>query len=331
MSKRKPDEGRYSRVSRRVWGSSDFRALSAPKPNAQTLWFRLLTGPELDMIPGLFPLREAGLAEALGWPVAALRRCLTEITSRGMATYDKLAGLVWVPRAIGHNPPDNPNVIVGWKVAWKDLPDCALKESAKSYLMGWAQARGDVWAKVMSNVTGNPFPQPCPQPFGEGYGKQDEEEDEEEEIPQPPSGIPDRPRPRPSDPMGPSFLPVRDDVTELHESWKRTTGLMAHRLKGPTDFDAVTLAETLDMHGMRLCRLALSAALSDPMVTGEADEKRVAHKSIGYIFGNGQAFARLVKAAEDRERKRTGSGALERAMTAEPDTSDVYVPAPRSA
>lgn len=149
--------------------------------------------------------------------------------------------------------------------------------------------------------------------------------DETRKNPPPPSE-PERPK-RP-DPFAASFLPIRPDVLALHADWKRTTGLTAHRLKGPTDYDAVTLAEAIDLHGLPLCRTALSVAMADSMVNGDADDKGKPHKSIGYIFGNGQTFARLVQAAESRTKKLHGYGvgALERAMTAEPDTSDVYVP-----
>lgn len=177
MSTRIPNEGRYSKVSRRVWGSVDFRALSAPKPNAQTLWLRLLTGPELGIIPGLFEVRESGLAEALAWPLSAFRRCLQEITARGMATHDKAVGLMWVPRAIRHNPPDNPNVILGWKVAWKDLPECSTKETARVHLIAWAAERGKGWVDAMANVLGNPSHTVTPNDGGNSETESDSETD----------------------------------------------------------------------------------------------------------------------------------------------------------
>ncbi len=207
VSKRKPEEGRYSKVSRRVWGSPDFRALSAPKPNAQTLWLRLLTGPELGVIPGLFEARESGLAEALGWPLTGFRRCFAEITTRQMATHDKAAGLMWVPRAIHHNPPDNPNVILGWKLAWKELPDSPLKEQAKSYLRQWCEGVGISWVKAFDNVTGyvvaNVGGNPLPNPLGAGSGKQEQEKEQEQEQEQ-----------------DPPYPPRPDERFAMHPGWR---------------------------------------------------------------------------------------------------------------
>jgi hypothetical protein len=132
---RRPDEGRYSKVSRRVWNSADFRGLSAPKPNAQTIWLRILCGPELGCIPGLFEAWEGGLANALGWSLRDFRRCFEEIVGRKMVTADWNAGLVWAPNAIFHNFPENPNTVKGWRLAWKELPDCGLKRRAAEHLV----------------------------------------------------------------------------------------------------------------------------------------------------------------------------------------------------
>lgn len=148
-----------------------------------------------------------------------------------------------------------------------------------------------------------------------------------------PSGPPSPSRPK-VDRFGASFLPVSSEVSDLHEAWKRTTGLSAHRLKGPTDLDAVTLSDAIELHGLALCKQALSVAMADSMVNGTGDERGTPHKSIAYIFGNSQTFARLVQASEKANRPRamgTGRGPLERAMAAKPDTSDVYVPTPKAA
>lgn len=195
MAKKDPDEGRYSKVSRRVWNSRDFRELSAAKPNAQTLWLRLLTGPELTAIPGLFAVREGGLAEELGWPVRSLRRCMQEITDRGMAKFDRKAGLIWVPRGIWHNPPDNPNVIVGWRIAWKELPDCSLKDEAQAAIEAWCAERGNSWENAFFKVTGKVAERvsgdPSEKGSGAGCGKQEKEK--EKEIPPTPLSEPETP------------------------------------------------------------------------------------------------------------------------------------------
>lgn len=127
-----------------------------------------------------------------------------------------------------------------------------------------------------------------------------------------------------------SFTPIRPDVAELHEAWKRAVGKTGHKLRGgTTDLDAETLAEAIDLHGMPECMAVLTVAMADGKVNGTTDEHKEKHDSIRYIFGNEQTFARLLQAAQTARKPRvmgSGKGPLERAMTANPDTSDVYDP-----
>lgn len=149
----KPPEGRYSNVSRRIWGDEKFCSLSAPKPNAQTLWFRLLTGPELGNVPGLFAARERGLADALGWSDAAFRRCWDEIANAGMAFADWSAGIVWVPKSLDHNPPHSTNVVLSWKLSLKELPESNLKAQAMASIGARVEAMGEPWAKAWAKAS----------------------------------------------------------------------------------------------------------------------------------------------------------------------------------
>ena len=160
---------RYSKVSRRVWGDLKFTELSAPQPNAQTLWFRLLTGPELTNIPGLFSARESGLAEALGWPLEAFRKAFREVSERGMAKADWKHGLVWVPKAMEHNRPESPNVVIGWATLWVELPECSLKDKAFQALKAFAESLGEAYGKAFRKA------------FGEGSPNQEQEQEPEQE------------------------------------------------------------------------------------------------------------------------------------------------------
>ncbi len=195
--------GRYSRVSRRVWNDAAFRALSPMPPSGAGLFLRLLTGPELSCIPGLFQAWEGGLAQALRWSLADLQRCLKEITDGDLARVDRDAGLVWLPNGIRHNEPHSPNVILSWRVAWTELPDCELKVEAAAGLMAWAEEKGKAWSEAMSKVVGKPSRKASPKgegkpsakpaavipPKGEGEplrhpsSNQDQDQDQEQEIP----------------------------------------------------------------------------------------------------------------------------------------------------
>lgn len=155
MSKPK-DHGRYSKVSRRMWNDEKFRALSAPQPNGQSLWQRLLTGPELTNIPGLIPMNDAGLARALRWPLEGFLEAFAEVQAQGMAEADWDAGLTWVPNAIKHNEPESPNVVLSWTTAWEELPECDLKVEAWQHLHSYLNAKGESWVAAFEKACRKP-------------------------------------------------------------------------------------------------------------------------------------------------------------------------------
>jgi hypothetical protein len=166
---------RYSKVSRRLWGSEDFRSLSSSKPSARELWLYLLTCPEQGVIPGIFRAFEGGIADQLGWSVVALREYWGECSAKGMARADWRAGLVVIPRAFFHNPPASPNHLHGWREEWDELPDCELKSEYFHTLKGYVHGLGKPWVDGWGKYWGEYYPKHCrPQ-------EQDQEQDQEQE------------------------------------------------------------------------------------------------------------------------------------------------------
>lgn len=109
----------------------------------------------------------------------------------------------------------------------------------------------------------------------------------------------------------------RQDVQELHEAWKRSTGLVNHSIRNSRGAnDASTLAEAIDEHKLPKCLLVARYAKRDGMVSGRDDEGRK-HESIGYIFGNPTAFARILRDAEKSERASTSNSPLANIRKAE--------------
>jgi hypothetical protein len=99
----------------------------------------------------------------------------------------------------------------------------------------------------------------------------------------------------------------RPDVNELFDDWKALHGQPEARLcVGMWDGDADTLAEALDVYGPAKCKTVLAWSPNDGMVSGRDDEKRVKHNSIGYIFGNKNAFLRMLGAARAAEEAKQG-------------------------
>lgn len=213
---------RYSKVSRRMWNDARFRSLSAPQPNAQTLFTRLLTGPELTNIPGIIPVGEAALSEALGWPVEGFREAFREVFQEGLAKADWEARLVWVPNAIKHSEPESPNVVASWSTIWDEVPECALKCTAWESLRAHMKARGSKWLEAFDKAC----PKPSNDPSGDAFRKalpkacpnqeqeQEQEQEEHNTSTRPSTSGPDKPDPVPA---GSSTRAL--DVRRVFDAW----------------------------------------------------------------------------------------------------------------
>lgn len=191
---RKKLKPRYRKVSIRMWNDENFLALSSPAPNARDLWIWLITGPFTTPVPGVVLATMGGIADRLGWPPQATRRCWEEIEARRMATADWSNALIWLPKALEHNPPESCNVVVSWrKFLDEHVPECPLRAHLEACALrflegmashgkskGFAEAFGRVYAGTIAEGTPGTFgdtgtgtgsvstPQP---PSGEGGGE----------------------------------------------------------------------------------------------------------------------------------------------------------------
>jgi hypothetical protein len=146
----------YRKIETRTYGDIRFRNLSKPHPCGQYLWLWLLTGPGTCIIPGVIRMGPAGMAELLGWSQQAFQKVFEEISGQGMAKADFSAPLVFIPKAIKHNAPQSPNVIIGWKGAWAEIPECPLKLEVWSVL--------NTFTGKMSPAFTEAFEKACPHP-----------------------------------------------------------------------------------------------------------------------------------------------------------------------
>src|SRR5690242_12790910 len=137
----------YRRISIRMWGDAKFCSLSSPQPNAQTLWMYLLTGEYTTAIPGVVRAGEAAMAEALGWSLKAFKEAFLEISTKGMAKADWRARLAFLPKALSHNPPQSPKVVVAWHRAFDELPDCDLRNEIGASIEGYLSSLPEAFRK----------------------------------------------------------------------------------------------------------------------------------------------------------------------------------------
>jgi len=96
----------------------------------------------------------------------------------------------------------------------------------------------------------------------------------------------------------------REDVARVFARWRASCGYPNAKLLS-RDPAADIIAEKLDAFGEAACQLVADEAPLDRMVNGEADERGVKHDTVRYIFGNTDAFNRILRAAEERARTTT--------------------------
>ena len=160
---------RYRKVEPRVWWDEVFRELSPSSPSGQVLWIYLLTCPFSTAIPGLFVASVAAMADDLGWTPEAFRGAFKEVFSKGWAKIDERSRVVWVVKAVMHNPPENPNVVRNWAKHLGELPDCGLKVEACAAI-----------SRVLEGL-GKAFMIPFAVPFSKGMANQEQEQEQDQE------------------------------------------------------------------------------------------------------------------------------------------------------
>src|SRR5262245_25475143 len=142
--------GFFDAVSRRIWNDEKFLALS---DDAKLLFFRMLTGPEKLPIPGVIVAGEAQLAEAMKWLPERFRERFSEIEDAGMLMSNLAARLTWLPNAMKHRGPANPNVGKGW-MNWEEMvPECELKDKIEKHLIDYLTARGKAFLNAWTGTT----------------------------------------------------------------------------------------------------------------------------------------------------------------------------------
>jgi hypothetical protein len=171
---------RFRKIDVRMWVDAEFQNLTAPEPNAQTLWIYLLTNPETGNIPGLYRAGEMGMAEALRWPVEGFRERFRELSEKGMTKADWSARVIWIPNAIRYNAPENPNVVRSWRIHWEEIPECSLKIVAYQRLKGFVETLGEGFAKGFRESCPKPYDRRSPQRSPKGLANQEQEQEQEQ-------------------------------------------------------------------------------------------------------------------------------------------------------
>jgi hypothetical protein len=219
--------------------------------------------------------------------------------------------------------PDADSVLAK-RAAAKERMKSARSQRVRANRSRTTRERSQEQNEKFARSSPNPVPVPVPVPLPSG-------ED-------PPTPLPERPRrPDPcADAMRGKGPGTRADVQQVFERFKTALGLSGLKfLRGAFDLQAVTLAETIDAAGLDDCLLVADECKHDRMVTGQADDKGMDHKSVAYVFGNPTTFARVLASAQKKQERITPRRSTvdfqREVMDAEADLSDYRPPVKREA
>ncbi len=143
----------YRTVDPRMWDDPKFKALTRA---TREVWFYLLTGPHVTMLPGIQRTSAAIIADGLDVTAGQVRTAFAELEAAGLACVDVENKVVRLPNAPRYNPPANGKVIKGWHNLWESLPESPLKydhlESLRAALPEGADWASSAWAKDFGKV-----------------------------------------------------------------------------------------------------------------------------------------------------------------------------------
>jgi hypothetical protein len=164
----------YSSIDRRINADEWFCALPHM---AQLVWFRLLTGPHVTPVAGLWPASEPQLAHKFGMSIGAFRTAFSKLAGAddkptGKVYADWKAGVLWLPKSIHvpSNQPKNENVLRGWAKHIELVPECSLRDAAVTEIINWVTGMSGAGNRFPNGLP-NTFPKPRKQ-LSEPFAKQ---------------------------------------------------------------------------------------------------------------------------------------------------------------
>jgi len=183
----------YSTVTRGTWSDARFLALSAPDPNAQTLWLYLLTCDLQGPIPGLFRAGVGAISDGLGWGIVDTAKALDEVEAAGLVLISVRPPLIWMPNAVRHNPPASPNVVRSWARPFAELPECELRDVAVLSIRGglreaFRAAFDEAFSGLIDEASSGrkPSRKPSRKPLPKACPNQEQEQEQENKRRNPP-------------------------------------------------------------------------------------------------------------------------------------------------
>lgn len=151
---------RYYPVSPLYWSDS---VVCGWPDGAKLMALYLLTCPHRNL-EGLYRLPTAYIEADLGWPTPDVQNMLSHVVSSGFAKYDRLASVVFLPKALKYHSPSTAPQIQGALNALQAVPDTQLYDSFLEAAREYAPRLYEALGEPLSE----PLDRPLTQPLSEG-------------------------------------------------------------------------------------------------------------------------------------------------------------------
>ena len=142
---------RYNEVQQTIWHSRDFKSLSKPQPNAQTLWLWLLTH-RATPLPGIYNAGIGYVQDWLGWSREEIKESFDELVDKGMCLVDWDFNVIYLPNWKKFHKPHNVNAFKSWVKILDTIPNCEVKQLFINDLHEKAEDLGETYTDILSET-----------------------------------------------------------------------------------------------------------------------------------------------------------------------------------
>lgn len=151
-----------------IWNDEYFPFCS---DESQLVFFHMMTTPMRSPF-GLYKASIEALAAEKRWTVEGYRKAFAEAFEKGFVKYDERHQVIYLPRYLPFNPPNNPNVVKRWGKVFEEIPNCPLKWECHEALKAFCEGLSKAFMEA--------FNEAFPKASSKGMAIQEQEQEQEE-------------------------------------------------------------------------------------------------------------------------------------------------------
>jgi hypothetical protein len=145
----------FAAVCPAVWRDKEYRKQLTLEQ--RHIWLHLLTSPTRTHFPGLLRTTIKEIAALVDLSPRKVAAAIEEFKKLGWAEYDAEEELLYLPKALKYNPPDNEKQLIHWVRVWSSFPECSLTKLALNALRYACELSPDLMATIEREVALGPY------------------------------------------------------------------------------------------------------------------------------------------------------------------------------